>query len=83
MVKYDLVLYGATGFTGRLVARYLDNVPDLARHFFSRCLEAEVVPYVVTKKTVFKWQEGFWAAMAATTEWVYGPQRWAAGRTAD
>jgi short subunit dehydrogenase-like uncharacterized protein len=29
MVKYDLVLYGATGFTGRLVARYLDTVPDL------------------------------------------------------
>lgn len=24
-------------------------------------MEAEVVPYVVTKKTVFKWQEGFWA----------------------
>jgi len=22
-----------------------------------------VVPYVVTKKTVFKWQEGFWVAM--------------------
>ncbi|GMH73729.1 hypothetical protein TrRE_jg8520 [Triparma retinervis] len=39
----------------------LDNVEDLAHHFFSRCLEAEVVPYVVTKKTVFKWQEGFWA----------------------
>jgi isocitrate dehydrogenase len=36
-------------------------VTDLAHHFFSRCLEAEVVPYVVTKKTVFKWQEGFWA----------------------
>ncbi|KAK3285804.1 isocitrate dehydrogenase (NAD(+)) idh1 [Cymbomonas tetramitiformis] len=41
----------------------LDNVPDLAHHFFSRCLEADVVPYVVTKKTVFKWQEGFWVAM--------------------
>jgi isocitrate dehydrogenase len=39
----------------------LDNVTDLAHHFFSRCLEAKVVPYVVTKKTVFKWQEGFWA----------------------
>jgi len=39
----------------------LDNVKDLAHHFFSRCLEAKVVPYVVTKKTVFKWQEGFWA----------------------
>ena len=38
----------------------LDNVKDLAHHFFSRCLEAQVVPYVVTKKTVFKWQESFW-----------------------
>jgi isocitrate dehydrogenase len=38
-------------------------VPDLAHHFFSRCLEAKVTPYVVTKKTVFKWQEGFWLAM--------------------
>ena len=38
----------------------LDNVPDLAHHFFSRCLVADdghgVTPYVVTKKTVFKWQ---------------------------
>ncbi len=41
----------------------LDNVSDLAHHFFKRCLEANVVPYVVTKKTVFKWQEGFWAIM--------------------
>lgn len=39
----------------------LDNVEDLAHYFFKRCLEAKVVPYVVTKKTVFKWQEGFWA----------------------
>jgi isocitrate dehydrogenase len=41
----------------------LDNVEDLAHHFFSRCLEADIVPYVVTKKTVFKWQEGFWVIM--------------------
>ncbi len=41
----------------------LDNVSDLAHHFFSRCLAAGVTPYVVTKKTVFKWQEGFWAIM--------------------
>lgn len=40
-----------------------DNVPDLAHHFFSRCLEARVTPYIVTKKTVFKWQEPFWAGM--------------------
>jgi len=41
----------------------LDNVEDLAHHFFSRCLEAGVTPYVVTKKTVFKWQEPFWKIM--------------------
>ncbi|KAJ1453255.1 hypothetical protein M885DRAFT_582889 [Pelagophyceae sp. CCMP2097] len=38
----------------------LDNVTQLAHHFFSRCLKAGVTPYVVTKKTVFKWQEPFW-----------------------
>ena len=26
-LKYDLVLYGATGFTGQLVAAYLKTVP--------------------------------------------------------
>jgi len=41
----------------------LDNVVDLAHHFFSRCLKARITPYVVTKKTVFKWQEGFWTQM--------------------
>ena len=41
----------------------LDNVKDLAHHFFSRCLEQKFVPYVVTKKTVFKWQESFWLIM--------------------
>ena len=35
----------------------LDNVEDLAHHFFTRCLASNIVPYVVTKKTVFKWQE--------------------------
>lgn len=29
----------------------------------SRCLEAEVTPYVVTKKTVFKWQDAFWQVL--------------------
>ncbi len=38
----------------------LDNITQLAHHFFSRSLEANVKPYVTTKKTVFKWQEGFW-----------------------
>lgn len=41
----------------------LDNVTHLARIFFGRCLEAGIVPYVVTKKTVFKWQEPFWQTM--------------------
>jgi len=49
--------------TNNVVVTYhnpLDNVKDLAEHFFSRCLESNTVPYIVTKKTVFKWQEGFW-----------------------
>ena len=41
----------------------LDNVTHLARIFFGRCLDAGIVPYVVTKKTVFKWQEPFWESM--------------------
>jgi len=40
-----------------------DNVTTMAHHFFGRCLEAKVTPYVVTKKTVFKWQEEFWKKM--------------------
>lgn len=40
-----------------------DNVGHLAHLFFQRCLDANITPYVVTKKTVFKWQEGFWATM--------------------
>lgn len=40
-----------------------DNVGNLAHLFFKRCLESNITPYVVTKKTVFKWQEGFWATM--------------------
>ena len=57
----------------------LDNVPDLAHHFFTRCLEAEVTPYVVTKKTVFKWQEGFWAAMKEVFDAHYVEKFRAAG----
>jgi isocitrate dehydrogenase len=49
----------------------LDNVEHLAHHFFSRCLEADIVPYVVTKKTVFKWQEGFWEIMSKVFEEHY------------
>lgn len=57
----------------------LDNVGDLAHHFFSRCLKAEVVPYVVTKKTVFKWQEGFWVTMKDVFDEHYKQQYLDAG----
>jgi isocitrate dehydrogenase len=40
-----------------------DNIEDLAHIFYQRCLKVGVTPYVVTKKTVFKWQEGYWATM--------------------
>jgi len=40
-----------------------DNVRELAHIFFKRCMDHQVTPYIVTKKTVFKWQEGFWATM--------------------
>lgn len=52
----------------------LDNVVDLAHHFFARCLEAGVTPYVVTKKTVFKWQEGFWVIMKEVFDASYRQQ---------
>ena len=38
----------------------LDGVYDLAHIFFERCLKNDCTPYIVTKKTVFKWQDGFW-----------------------
>ena len=57
----------------------LDNVTDLAHHFFTRCLEAKVTPYVVTKKTVFKWQEGFWDAMKTVFDKDYKDKYVAAG----
>jgi isocitrate dehydrogenase len=57
----------------------LDNVEDLAHHFFTRCLEQKVVPYVVTKKTVFKWQEGFWEKMKTVFDANYKEQYLAAG----
>jgi isocitrate dehydrogenase len=52
----------------------LDNVNDLAHHFFGRSLAANVTPYVVTKKTVFKWQEGFWQRMKAVFDEHYRAQ---------
>lgn len=48
-----------------------DNIVDLAHYFFDRCLEANVTPYVVTKKTVFKWQEGYWETMKSVFDAEY------------
>lgn len=48
-----------------------DNVTDLAHIFFKRCLEAKVVPFIVTKKTVFKWQETFWVKMKEVFDAYY------------
>merc|ERR1712110_986190 len=49
----------------------LDNVDDLGHVFFNRCLDGDIVPYVVTKKTVFKWQEGFWQTMKTVFDAEY------------
>jgi len=57
----------------------LDNVEDLAHIFFTRCLEANIVPYVVTKKTVFKWQEGFWQKMKKVFDEHYKEKYLASG----
>lgn len=57
----------------------MDNVTDLAHLFFQRCLDANVKPYVVTKKTVFKWQEGFWTIMRSVFDDHYKSRFIAAG----
>lgn len=57
----------------------LDNVKDLAKIFFDRCLVAGVTPYVVTKKTVFKWQEPFWKIMKSVFDLHYKEQYLQAG----
>jgi len=49
----------------------LDNVHELAHHFFKRSLAANVMPVVATKKTVFKWQEDFWQIIKAIFEKDY------------
>jgi isocitrate dehydrogenase len=51
-----------------------DNVEALAHHFFQRALAANATPYVVTKKTVFKWQEPFWATMKNVFDQHYKKQ---------
>lgn len=57
----------------------MDNVEQLAHHFFKRSLKAGVVPYVVTKKTVFKWQEDFWKIMKEVYDKHYKKDFVAAG----
>lgn len=56
-----------------------DNIHQMAHHFFSRCLEAKVTPYVTTKKTVFKWQETFWNIMKKVFDENYKAKFNAAG----
>ncbi|KAL3816553.1 hypothetical protein ACHAXA_011852 [Cyclostephanos tholiformis] len=56
-----------------------DNVRELAHIFFKRCLEHKVTPYIVTKKTVFKWQEGFWRTMKQVFDDQYKDQFLKAG----
>jgi len=60
-----------------------DNVHKMAHHFFSRCLEAKVTPYIVTKKTVFKWQESFWSIMKKVFDANYKEKFQAAGLLKD
>ncbi len=45
-----------------------DNIHDFGAHFFGRCLEANITPYVVSKRTVFKWQEDYWQIMKSIFE---------------
>ena len=56
-----------------------DNVRELAHIFFKRCLEHQVRPYIVTKKTVFKWQERFWLTMKQVFDDEYKDQFLKAG----
>lgn len=52
----------------------LDSIEALGHHFFSRSLEAGVTPYVVTKKTVFKFQEPFWQGLKQVFDKDYKEQ---------
>lgn len=56
-----------------------DNVEHLSHLFFQRCLDGGITPYIVTKKTVFKWQEGFWATMKRIFDEHYKEKFVAAG----
>ncbi|KAF5375563.1 hypothetical protein D9615_009173 [Tricholomella constricta] len=39
-VKTDIVVFGATGFTGRLITRYLSTHPQFTQHLFSFAIAA-------------------------------------------
>ncbi len=52
----------------------LDSLEPLAHCFFQRALEAGVTPYVVTKKTVFKFQEPFWERLKKVFDAHYKEQ---------
>ena len=45
-----------------------NNLPLLAANFFQRCIDNGCKPFVVTKKTVFKWQEPFYDIIAKVFE---------------
>eukprot|EP01039_Chlorochromonas_danica_P005221 gene5221-5752_t len=77
LLVVNMVRAGKQSDDSNVVVTYqnpLDNVGDLAHHFFTRCLKAKVVSYVVTKKTVFKWQEGFWKIMKKVFDEYYKQQ---------
>eukprot|EP00981_Chlorochromonas_danica_P015739 scaffold14367_cov250-Ochromonas_danica.AAC.35 len=77
LLVVNMVRAGKQSEDNNVVVTYqnpLDNVGDLAHHFFTRCLKAKVVSYVVTKKTVFKWQEGFWKIMKKVFDEYYKQQ---------
>eukprot|EP00039_Didymoeca_costata_P019399 m.337389 g.337389 ORF g.337389 m.337389 type:complete len:476 (-) comp18115_c0_seq1:108-1535(-) len=61
----------------------LDNVYDMAHHFFSRCLDEGVTPYIVTKHTVFRWQSGFFTRMKTVFDEHYKQQFLDAGLLED
>lgn len=49
----------------------LDNIELLFHNFFSRCLTLKIKPYIVTKKTAFKWHEEFWKTALTVFEKFY------------
>ena len=50
-----------------------DGIEALGRRFFRRCLALRLRPCVVTKRTVFKWQETFWQRLRALFEREFRP----------